>query len=352
MGFISSLFGRPNRRKNNPTSAPVTNIPVDNHGLAYGPESIAHDVKPIGMSYWRNINYHAGRDTFLVALSVEDNLNTFEISKQTLRVIHQKGLGINHTGEGIYFSATRHDILYVPLNGALYAVNVFTGDQSLIWAARDGEKLWQIHSSYDETVHSASRQNNLYQITGWLVNNKGNIESYDLAGEPDECQIDKSGQFLIIKEDNYNRIININTDEEHFISNEQGAVGHSDCGFGYVLGENDFSQYAGALDLINLNNQRATLIYSTGIWNMGYVSFTNAKITSIINQKCLITTPNQLISVKLDGSGQGKIICPVVESSEYEYRAKANLCPLGEYAIWTELQSGQLVAKVVRIPNW
>lgn len=118
-----------------------------------------------------------------------------------------------------------------------------------------------------------------------------------------------------------------------------------------MIGENDFSNKPGALDFIDLNNLNRINMFSTGIWNMGYVSFTNAKEGPIENQFCLVTTPTELWKVQLDGSGRGTLICPnLTESQEYNHRPKANLCPLGEYAIWTSYVGGSLDAYIVRLP--
>ena len=312
------------------------------------PKLIVKGCNPIGMSYWRNINNHEGREALKLLLSIDDELIVFNINKSTLEVLSKTKLNITHTGEGCYFSATRHDILYVPTDKSLIAVNIFTGDHAVVWLADNGTNLWQCHSSYNENIHSATIKDENYNIIKWGLSIDGQIKYYSLKGNPDECQIDKSGQYLVIKEDNYNRIIHISPGVEQFISNEEGALGHSDCGFGVILGENDFSPLPGACDLIDLNTLKHSLIYSTGIWNMGYVSFTNAR-PGVDNQHCLITTPNELIKVNLDGTGTEGICPHLTESQDYEMRPKANLCPLGEFAAYTSFIGGTLNAYVVKV---
>ena len=61
----------------------------------------------------------------------------------------------------------------------------------------------------------------------------------------DECQVDKSGRWLLIKEGDGNRIIDLERGNEFAISNAAGAVGHSDMGWGYVIGEDDRSNPGG-----------------------------------------------------------------------------------------------------------
>lgn len=311
------------------------------------PVLIASGVNPIGMSYWRNINNHSGSDKLLVVLSVNNELVLFTIDKATLGVIYQQPLGINHTGEGVYFSAHESNILFIPINDTLLRFNVVTGEQLPVWISPAGTYLWQCHSDYYERVHSATLKDSNYNMIKWIVSTG---QEYEISGEPDECQIDKSGTWLLIKEGNYNRIINLVNDSESIVKNEDGAVGHSDCGFGCVFGENDMSMYGGALDMIRYQDLHHELVFTTGIWNLGYFSFTNARPGDLTGQKGLITTPNDLIMVELDSNRGGKRICSnLTESQEYEHRPKANLCPFGQYAVWTAFVGGQIRAYLISV---
>lgn len=339
-----------NEPPSNPSpSPPATSTPIPSGGLTVNPVKILNGCNAAGMAYWRNINYHAGRDNFLAALSIRDRLNILTVRKNDLAVTDIKSLDINHTGEDVYFSATRHDILYVPLDGILIAVNVFTGDRKVIWES-PGHKLWQIHSSYDETVHSATLQNSNYEFIGWAILRNGIQQEYPLKGTPDECQIDKSGKWLVTKYDNDNDVINLMTGEVQTLHNQTGAAGHSDCGFECLLGEDDFFPEPGALvfwDFHNLQHSR-NLIDAGVVWNMGYVSFTNAKPGNQRSQKCLVSRPEGIYLVNLDG-GERFITANNSQSDQYEYRVKANLCPLGEYALWTAYVDNSLSAYVIRV---
>lgn len=334
------------------TPAPMIPNPLpdfdNNPTIESSPKLITRNCNPIGMAYWRNINNHEGRPELVLFLSIDDELVLFYIDKRTLEITSSTKLNIHHTGEGCYFSATRHDILYIPTDKSLIAVNIYTGDHAVVWLADNGTNLWQCHSSYSENVHSATIKDENYNIIKWGVSINGQIRYYPLKGDPDECQIDKSGQYLVIKEDNYNRIIHLLSGVEQLISNEAGALGHSDCGFNTILGENDYSSFPGACDLIHLDTLERRIIYSTGIWNMGYVSFTNAR-PAYVNQHCLITTPEELIKVDLDTSS-ARVVCKhLTESQDYEKRPKANLCPLGEFAAYTSFIGGSLNAYIVRV---
>jgi hypothetical protein len=307
---------------------------------------IAEDVNPIGMSYWRNIHLHSGFTYLRIILSRGGNLIMLMINKSDMKLITEIPLNINHTGEGCFFSAIDPNKLFIPFDNALKTLDISTGELKDVWISQN--KLWQMHSSFNEDVFSATIKDANYNPIAWGVQRNGIEKSYPFKGNPDECQVDKSGKWLLIKEDNDNRIINLLTDEEYVIKNERGALGHSDCGYECAMGENDYSSNAGALDMIEFPTKKQCPIFSTGIWNMGYVSFTNARPGSLESQFCLVTTPSHLVQVYFNGSFQE--VCPnLTESQEYNHRPKANLCPLGKYAVWTAFVSGQLNAYLVQL---
>lgn len=343
-----------------PIPLPIPEYPPVPLAPSSQPKLIAEHVNPIGMAYWRCINNHEGSNSLKVVLTLNNNIHIFTVNKATLAVINITNLGINDTGEQIYFSAINPSLLYIRTELSLDQFNIDTGERNPVMTPPAGMKLWQCHSSWDDKTHSASLQNEVYAILAWGVKSPYGFQKYDIIGEPDECQIDKSGLWLVAKEkineDELNRIIRVSTDSEYQIHDKDGAVGHSDTGFGYVMGEDN---QIGACVLWKLGapDIGRRIIFGPNIWNMGYVSFCNAKPSSIENQKCLITTPDSLISVKLDGS-ESKLICPNLSQTNsndpkyYEHRAKANLCPLGQFAIWSAYVDGSLNAYIVRIPFW
>lgn len=295
---------------------------------------IASNCNPIGMSYWRNINFHSYSDVLQVFLSIKDELHIFTVRKSDLALVDIKPLGIIHTGEGCYFSAIDPNRLFIPEGKTLNAYDIISKECKEIW--KSNYNLWQCHSSIDENSHSATLRNNEYINVGWGVYKNNQEKQYGFKGEEDECQIDKSGRWLLIKENNYNRIINLDTEQEKIIQNEEGALGHSDCGYGFALGENDYSPFAGACDLIDFNTWEKRTIYSTGIWNMGYVSTQNDRI--------LLSTPEELILVQPETKWKHGN-----QSEEYEHRVKANLCPLGEFACYSAFIDGSLNAYLLKL---
>lgn len=329
----------------------ITPVYVDSN-----PVLIRRNVNPIGMSYWRNINQHRNQDVLDVALTdPDDYVVILSIDKRNLRVLSERRIGVYHTGEGIHYSAHNPYHLYVPYGEQLVRFNTVTLTGDIVWRPEPGQHLWQCHISYDESVFSASIQNSNYEIIKWGVNYRGQIKYFPLRAEPDECQVDKSGEHLLIKEkdgnDEYNRIVHIASGREQIVRNREGAIAHGDCGFECGLGENDYSNFGGALDFINfkdVNDKRN--IYHSDVWNMGYFSFSNAVPGNRESQfGILSSSDNRLIQVKLDGNS--RMLCDLkTQSQDYKYRSKANICPNGEYAIWTALVDGQLNAYMIRVP--
>lgn len=317
------------------------------------PVLVRSNVNPIGMAYWRNINQHRNQEFLDVILAdPNDSLVLLTLAKSNLQVINERRLGIFHTGEGIHFSAHNPYELFVPYHDKLVKFNTVTMKQEVMWEAPAYQHLWQCHVNFTEDVFSASIQDDSWKIIKWGVYYRGVYKAYELKGSPDECQIDKSGEYLLIKEEDYNRVIRLADGDEKYIMNNEGALGHSDCGFECALGENDMSAFGGALDLIDFSNGLSVNIFHTSVWNMGYFSFSNAKPGDRNRQYgVLSSSDNRLIQVKLDG--QSRVICDLkTQSQEYENRSKANLCPNGEFAIWTALVNGQRCAYIVRVPSF
>lgn len=368
MSAVNRYFRNRNKKPTPiPFPIPTPNEPITNPEIPVGEPDIRENnmrklttenhqgLRPIGMSYWRNINNHVGRNELLVFLSLNDEIVIFTVQKSDLLVLGEQRSAIHHTGEGCYFSALEWDKLYVPRDNRLNQVSViYPSDYIPVCELPNGWNGWQWHSSQNERVHSCTIKDANWNIIKWGVFNQDKNDSFrdfDIEGAPDECQIDKSGRFLVIKEDNYNRIIDLETDEVKYIQNDEGALGHSDNGFEYIIGENDYSPLAGALDYINLRTLRRGNLFSTGIWNMGYVSHCNAINAPIESQSFLISTPKELISVK--ANGQSRIVANIEpEVSDYEQRVKANLDITGEYAAFTQFKDGRLDAYLIRVPLW
>src|SRR5206468_6795690 len=113
----------------------------------------------------------------------------------------------------------------------------------------------------------------------------------------DECQVDKSGQWLLIKENvdglygEDNVIINLQSGATTTFLDQAGAAGHSDNGFGYMVAEDNWNNLPGAVRTWTFGQPFPTsepgtsvlpqgqLVYHTTDWNadIGHLSHANAR---------------------------------------------------------------------------
>src|SRR5690606_30782205 len=114
-----------------------------------------------------------------------------------------------HSGEGWYFSRTMPNKIYVNnlSNSRIERYDVKSKQLETVFDLRDemsGYVLWQSHSSNDDRVHSATvRDASSYSMVGCMAyeEDSGKFHYFPSQGSYDECQIDKSGRWLVIKED-------------------------------------------------------------------------------------------------------------------------------------------------------
>jgi len=179
-------------------------------------------VDYIGYSYWRRTNNHVGRDTMLVLVVLDRNRGgagptLFSYDKRTDAVTKLKPVFASNdpmswaSGDMWYFSAVDPQMLYVNDGPKLrrYDVvtkrfrNVFDVSTHPETFGRD-RIVWQLHSSDDDRVHSATlRDRSSNADLGCLVYREdvGRFSYFPSKGiNYDECQVDKSGQWLLIKE--------------------------------------------------------------------------------------------------------------------------------------------------------
>lgn len=240
-------------------------------------------------------------------------------------------------------------------------VNPATGDDRVVFDISEthpGHVLWQAHSSDDGQTHSASVQrvvaDGKYPTFGTVVYRRGRQEPFEAKGLADEAQIDPTGEWLIIKETPAgakavnNRIIHLASRQTQTLTNAQGAVGHSDCGPGILVGEwspQDSDEHGAcvAWDLRGpLVPERRRVLFET--WNLGHLS--------IRAGQCLLSDTTHMSLVALDGSG----ITPLREHGmrgdplNYEYQVSANLSPCGRVATFVSNTAGSMDVYLLVLP--
>jgi len=248
-------------------------------------------------------------------------------------------LGYGGTGEGWYWD--REGWIYLTDGPRLRRVHPFGGGDRVIFSIEEshpGCRLWQAHSSDDGTVHSATvqriTQDGPYENLGTVVFRAGDQLWFPAQQPLDESQVTPDGDWLVIKEGNDNRIVHIPTGHERWIRDKEGAVGHSDCGPGFVIGEDD---QHGACVIWDLVAWTVRVLFPT--WNMGHIS--------VKGGRRLLSGPQMLSLVSLEGSLDGSAITPVAEhgmmsDGTYDTQVFANLDHTGRVAVFMTNRYGRL----------
>lgn len=305
-------------------------------------ENAPQGVEPVGYSYWSNINNHQGEASLFVFIGRPSALPLLlEVRKSDLAIIRQDEIPRPGTGEGWYFSDTRPFDLYVLEGASLLRYNVITRQTEPVFTlqAGFGSFLWQAHSSDDDRAHSATVRDANYTDVGCVVFREGRQSFFAKRDGYDECQVDKSGRWLVIKEgDGDNRIIDLETGDERTIWNADGAVGHSDCGDGLLVGENDQGARWTAVAWDLADPRQPTIVFEQpgATWGegMGHIS--------VRGDRALLSTADAIVLIPLDGSGRVlEQLAPFVDLNApggcdgYRKRPKANLDPTGQFCCWT-----------------
>jgi hypothetical protein len=353
----------------------------------------------VGYSYWRNTNNHVGSDEMLIFLSFNRALGgagptLFSYNKITDTVKKVGPLFPDYspytwqTGEGWYFSAQRPSILYMNDGSRMLRYDVYKKEFETVFdvSAKYGmdRRIWQMHSSNDDAVHSATLRNSgTGEDLGCIVYRETvkQFLFYPKVGRYDECHIDKSGRYLLIQEfiQNQvglsNRYIDVDTGVETRIldASGTGAVGHHDLGFGYIVGGDRWNSMPGAAVLNMLNpsfSKMGTVNYNYS-WELNqanHISHGNAKANTPPDQQyaCgsnadrISYAQNEIVCYRLNNSMQQLIVAPVMVdlnaaggccAGDYSKLPKGNLDITGQYFIWTSnVGSNRQEAFIVKVP--
>ena len=121
--------------------------------------------------------------------------------------------------------------------------------------------IWQTHVNNNDTILSGTlRDGATYESLACLVYDeyRARLSFFAKTGAYDECQLDKGGRWLVIKEqrddayDPGNVIVDLLTGQQATLIDQAGAPGHSDTGFGYMVGNDNWYTVPGAVRLWTL----------------------------------------------------------------------------------------------------
>jgi hypothetical protein len=358
-------------------------------------------VNDVGYAYWRNSNNHVGADTMLIVVTLDrarggNGPTLFGYDKMTdavtvLGPLFDAGSPLSWaTGEGWYFSATKPNALYVNDGRKLYRYDVLGRTLETVFDVRTrfgpNRYLWQTHSSNDDRVHSATlRASDTYAMLGCMIYRESTrqFSYFPASGDFDECQVDKSGRWLLIKENvdgasgEDNRVIDLEAGAATVLLDQQGAGGHSDNGYGYMVAEDNWSPVPGAVRVWTFGTPmpgpapQGRLVYRTTDWSLdiGHLSHANARPDVPVKkqyacgaQGTRLVGPraNEIVCFRLDASQQVLVVAPTMTdldaagggTSDYTKLPKGNLDITGRYFIWSSNAGRKrLDVFVVKVPS-
>ena len=351
----------------------------------------------VGYSYWRNTNAHQNSNEMLIFLGLANNRGgagptLFKLNKTTDAITKVGPLFpagnkfLNYTGEGWYFSATRPNTLYINDGPKLLRYDVVTKVFETVFdvTAQYGtdRRIWQVHSSNDDLVHSATlRVASSGEMLGCLVylESTRTFRWYPKVGVFDECNLDKSGRWTIsledlgVPNDIAMRIFDNQSGKETRVNGPHGTLGHLDTGYGYAVGADNYNSLPNASILWSFNPsivQGPVVQYNVN-WNIAavnHVSHANSKpnVPGAQQYACgsdastNYSVQNEITCFRLDGSGDQLIVAPVMTDPNatggccdfYAKQPKGNLDITGQYFIWTtNLGGNRMDAFLVKVPS-
>jgi hypothetical protein len=352
----------------------------------------------VGYSYWRNMNNHVGSDTMYVFLSLDRNrggggptlfsYNKLTEAVQNLGPLFSSGSALSwNSADGWYFSGTMPTKMYVNDGPRMLRYDVLTKQSQTVFDVSSqfgaDKVIWQMHSSDDDKVHSATlRATPSYEMLGCVVyrEDTAQFQYFPKQGNFDECNLDRSGRWLMSLEDiDYQyglemRIFDLaNGGAERMVWDQNGAVGHADMGYGYVVGTDNWNQLANSILAwdFSKNPLAGQRVFHNNDWYnppANHISHTNATASVPMNQQYACGShaaaadsawANEVICFRLDGSLQVLVVAPVmvdmnssVGGDGYAKAPKGNLDVTGQYFIWTSNSGGSRVdAFIAKVPS-
>jgi endonuclease YncB( thermonuclease family) len=344
------------------------------------------------------MNNHVGSNTMYVMMNLIGNggPTLFSYDKTTDAVtkvgpLFSSGAHASASTELWYFSATQPTKLYAPLgmDSKLYRYDVLARTFETVFDLDtnpalfgSGRYIWQMHSSADDSVHSFTVRNKAdYADLGCGVYKESvrQFLYYPVSVPYDECQVDLSGRWLLIKasfsgiagEDN--RIIDLQTGAEKLLLDRDGAGGHSDNGYGYMVAADNWAPDNWSMKVwdFSLSPLKGIEVYKAASWTTGgpnHTSHLNAKPGVPAAQQYACGSGagrtndargNELICFRLDGSYDTLIVAPIMTDfaaaggvDDYGKLPKASVDVTGQYAVWTSnMGTNRMDAFIAKIPS-
>lgn len=319
-----------------PSAPVVTTDPLPHGPVSFKLWPVTDDsdgpLVPRMYSYWPN-SWVYGHKAVVFVGHADGHPRFFSVHLET-GAVERLGPMLGYTGTSEGWCWDPLGWVYLVDGTKLMRVSPFTNEAQVVFdvaATHPGHVLWQTHSSDDGRVHSAT----LLQVmpegswprVGTVLCRDGQQTYYPALQPLDESAITPDGAYLVIKEGDDNRVITVATGEERMIKDAERALGHSDCGPGYMVGEADKPD-PGMCGVWNLGGpltlERFQPLFQT--WNMGYVSVRRGRI--------LHSSDTHLRLIDIDTGAATELLDHGVRSNNYDERVKANLDHSGRVATY------------------
>lgn len=282
-------------------------------------------------SYYANGWVDAEGTTYIFASRVYQQPVFFRVDVSG-RSVELGNMGVPYAGETEFWGWDRSGWINVVVSGRYLRHNPFThAEEVLIDPAGLGPfNVHQAHSSRDGRTHCGTLlDRQTWQPVGTVVVTPEAVRMWTAQQELDESDIDESGRFVVVKEGKDNRVIALDTDHEYLITDQQGAVGHSGMGDGFMVGEEN---QTGQCVVWDLRRGTRTDLFAT--WNMGHLSVRGDRVlVSHAQQREIALVDRQ--------TGEYRVIVPAGHVSlagwdpaDYDSQVRANLSPCGRRAVW------------------
>ncbi|MGE5624327.1 MAG: LamG-like jellyroll fold domain-containing protein [Bacillota bacterium] len=375
-------------------------------------------------SYWRNMSNSAGSNTMYIFIGLDRNRGgqgptLFSYDKSTGQLTEVGPLFDSsssyswNSGEGWYFSYGMPTKIYMQDGSKLLRYDVLAHTFETVFDSTSqypNTVIRQTNSSNNDDVHSATLEDaSTWQPTACIAYKASTNQFFYFAvqGHFDECQIDKSGRYLEIKEklpsdpcsscDEDDVIEDLQAGTEKVLYDQAGAGGHSDLGYGTMVAVDNWNNYANAWRLWDLSSPFPTaqgqggatnlgfaqggLVYHNLSWsafNPSHISYENANTSAPVSQQyacggavntTIVPQSNDIICFLLNpavpaSSEQALIVAPVMTDMSasggsatcpscvaYGQDPKGNLDPTGQYFFWVSNMGGsRMDAFIVKVP--
>ena len=317
------------KRKPKPPTPPTPVEPVSTRGRIH---QIAGPFHPRLYSYWANA-WVRSEDNITFVLAGHEGFGPLLYMILPTGQIEPYAWNVPPgTTEGWYWDRTGY--IYIPSDSSLIRYNPTTRDNQIafdISHVYPDCRITQCHSSDDGQVHCGTVQRTSDWVkVAFVVSYRGQLQFFAPEGSIDECQIDKSGQWLITKEVDpeagslFNNVYHL-PDGAHYRLSVGAGIGHSDTGEGFIIGEDSNN---GKTIRWDIKMRQRFELFDT--WNMGHVSVRGNLALFSRHEKGGLElrdlTTNQVVYKHTHG----------VVSNDYDVQVRANLSPCGRRATWTQ----------------